>query len=487
MASFNGITLNGVLMPDFCRVVGIENSILPPVSQNLLTIAGKAGAYDYGNELGVREINIDIKIVLDEENTLPQKLEQLADWLYYDEAKELVLGDDTAHYYMAKFTGDSNIKEDFLVGEGTLTFICTKPFKYGSEKSFLIPSTYGNGSEPFNVTNTGNYEAVPKIHLEITRDVPALSIIAGDEFIDLGTPYGVDDDRAISDHGDFAMRDLLTTTNGWTNSTSVIAGTVQGTFEVVDGQAFRQASLDYGTGTTWHGATMQKALDYSVQDFEAEFTFRFTTDNEKIGRMNMSLCDANGVEVFQMQIFDSSQYQSAINFVTWCYAGAEQVKATSYNFGSAYTDFEGYVKLRRVGITVNVEVGITDGKGGYKVVYADKFVDYQSKYQTPIAQAKLHVGAYGTYTPATMEQRDIFITKLDKESLVNAVPLILRAGDVLDIDNETGAILKNGQPFYQYLNPASSFIKLQKGANGISILPADSFENGTVTYTERSL
>jgi hypothetical protein len=70
---------------------------------------------------------------------------------------------------------------------------------------------------------------------------------------------------------------------------------------------------------------------------------------------------------------------------------------------------------------------------------------------------------------------------------MNTVPLIARAGDVLEIDNSTGAILKNGVPFYQYLNPSSSYISLEKGANGIVISPADAFRNGKITFTEKSL
>jgi predicted phage tail component-like protein len=484
MAKFEGIVFNEILMPDFVRVLSIEHSILPPVSQNLLTISGKHGAYDYGNEIGVREIAIDIAIVMAEENTLPQYLEQLAEWLYYDEAKKLVLGDDINKYYLAKFTGDSNIQESFLVGEGTLTFVCTNPYKHGLEREFLIPETYGNGSEPFNVLNTGNAVTEPKMTFEIVKDITSFTVVADDEFIDIGTPMTVDDSRTIASHGKYAMYDQLTSTTGWTTSASVHSGTVFGTFEVYGNHAFRQSGLDFGENLTgWHGATMQKVMDFAVQDFDAVWYFRIDTSKEQLGRMHMSLLAEDGTELFMVQMYDAHANNSSLRFSARSF-GIENIIGSEATFTNN-TSIDGYVKLKRQGSIMYVDV-YEKVSGAYKKLHSQRFMDTSGGKK--VGQVKLHTGAYGSYAPAYMEQRDVVITNLDKASLnINTVPLIAVAGDVLEIDNSTGAILKNGVPFYQYLNPSSSFIKLEKGANGISISPADCFNNGVISYTEKSL
>lgn len=483
MANFTGIFLNEIKMPDFVRVIGIEHSILPSVSQNLTTMSGKAGAYDYGNEVGVREINIDISIVMEEENTLPALLEQLSDWMYYTEPKKLVLGDDVTKYYLAKFTGDSNIKESFLVGEGTITFSCSNPYKFGEERqSLLIP-----GAESVNIINTGNADTFPYMTFEFTEDVTAFSVVADDEFIDLGTPYVVDDSRTISTHGKYALRDQLTSVNGWTNSASVNSGTVVGTYEVYSNHAFVQAGADYGTGIGYHGAGMQKPLDFAVQDFDAVFYFKMVTSKEQLGRMHMSLLSTTGSELFLMQISDGSVGNSNINFSIKAF-GTENTLITQKVFASNISSLAGYLRLKRVGNSYLIEV-YEAFNGGHRVIFTYKYTDSKGLYKAKVGQVKLHTGAYKDYKASGMEQRDVVITNLDVASISNntSIPLIFRAGDVLEIDNETGAILKNGIPFYQYLNPSSSFIRLEKGANGISISPAKSIKNGVIAYRERSL
>jgi hypothetical protein len=86
-----------------------------------------------------------------------------------------------------------------------------------------------------------------------------------------------------------------------------------------------------------------------------------------------------------------------------------------------------------------------------------------------------------------MELAAVHIVTRDVVPNVTSTPIVLRVGDILEIDNSTGAILKNEQPFYEFINPASTFIKLQKGENGLVIKPANAFKNGLITFEERSL
>lgn len=488
MAKFIGVYFNDIPIPSFVKVTGIKHSILPPISQNLLTVGGKAGAYDFGNQIGVRQIEIDIKIIMEEENTLPQLLEQLASWLYYDEPKKLVLGDNPNRYYMAKFTGDSDIKESFIVGEGTLTFICTEPYIYGLERTILIPPTYAG--EELQIENTGNAETFPYMRFEITRDVTSFSVVAGDEFIDLGTPYDIDTQTPVN-ASPYILRDHLTTTNGWTNAPSVEEGTVQGTFEVYNNHyfCFRQANLDYGKGSTWHGAAMRKDLGSTVHNFDAYFYFYFKTQKpNELGRIQMTLLDVNGNMVGRVEVSDASVGQRRLKFRAWMYkAGGTGGRLIGHKiFSSKHHTLNGYMRIRRNGRYFIVEL-CNQVKGKYKRIYYNKFFDKGKHYQTNIAKVQIHTGAYSTYTPAYMEARNVVIISHDVTVNENEIPLILQAGDVLEIDNATGAILKNGIPFYQYLNPASTFIKLEKGINGIVISPHKCFTNGEIRYTERSL
>lgn len=556
MANFAGIYFNEIKMPDFVKVLGISHSILPPVSQNLLTVGGKAGAYDFGNNLGTREITIDIAIVAPEENVMPQLLEQLSAWLYYDEPKELILGDNPNRYYIAKFTGDSNIKESFLVGEGTLTFLCSEPYIYGLEREIFIPAEYAG--EELEVINTGNAETFPKMTFEITQDVTNFSIASGDEFIDFGSPYTVDTSAEdVIDAGGYVLRDQLITTNGWTQASSIPSATIQGSFEVYGGHCFRQAGLNYGTGSGWHGASMVKGFAQDVQDFEANLLFKinahavvgyigtimlktnlnlrsgestkypvkkvgktnetykvvskastgwyklenglycsnssaystFTPENveaNKLGKILFMLQDSNGSPMLYATMQDATANYRSLQSEVKVVKGSSSYTIVKKDIPSQWHDCYGQYVIIRKGNVWEVSLYIWNGQRWSRHYYV-KWVDSTKTYNQKASRIQLATLAYSTYPAVYMELRDVVIKTLDTQLSSGKIPLIMRAGDVLEIDNATGAILLNDRPFYQFLNPSSTFIKLQKGVNGLVISPADAFANGRIEYTERTL
>ena len=555
MANFNGIIFNEIPMPDFVKVIHIEHSVLPSISQNLLTVGGKAGAYDFGNNMGTREIAVDVTIVLQEENTLPEKLEQLAEWLYYDEAKELILGDNPNRYYIAKFTGDSNIKESFLIGEGTITFTCTDPFIFGGEIEHQLPEDTTAGYELYNA---GTSETYPKMEFEITEDLTSFAVVAGEDFIDFGTPFTVDtSESALVDAGGYVLRDQLTSLTGWTVAPNVHSGTVTGAMEVFGGNRFRQAGLDYGTGTGWHGASVIKQFSQGVQDFEANLYFRinahstvnhigtillktnlsmrtgtstkypikkvgktgetytvlsktgwgwyklsnglycsgssnystFTAENvdaDKLGKVMFDIKDTNGMTIARMMTHDASSRSRSLQSWVQLVDGSKTKTLIKKTIPQQWHDATCYYSISRKSNVWSVKLYFWNGER-YSPHYDVKWVDSSQDYIRKADRLQMSVQAYSTYPAVYMELRDVYVKTLDTVAQSNELPLILRAGDVLSIDNERGDIRLNNRPFYQYLNPSSTFIKLRKGSNGISVIPDNSYTNAVVSYTERHL
>jgi len=557
MATFSGIIFNEIQMPDFVRVTSIEHSILPVVSQTTLSVGGKAGAYDYGNVVGTREIAVNISIVAPEENVLPQLLEQLSNWLYYTEAKELILGDNPNRYYLAKFTGDSTFKESFLVGEGTITFLCTDPYIYGFEREYLIPADYAG--DELQLTNTGNAETFPKMSFEITKDVYNFTVVSGEEYVDLGTPFSVDDTANLVDEGGYVIKDYLKSLNGWSVAPSVRGGTITGSMEVFGNVEFRQTGLDYSTGSGWHGASVIKPLSQEVTDFETEHYFRINTDAtsryigtvtlktdlnmrtggstrykskgmakkgqtynvlskastgwyklengyyisgyhaystftketykaDKMGKAMYILADSASNPVMVATVSDSNaKARSLVAQVDLVY-GSTVKTIVKLSVPSKYNDLDGYWKIKRRKKVWYVELYVEIDDDKYRRILSKKYADSKGTFNRKVSKAQVAVQAYSTNPACYMALKDVRVKTLDNISNnSNKVPLILRAGDVLEIDNETGAILKNGIPFYQYLNPSSSFIKLQSGENGLIVSPYDAFTNGSISYTERTL
>jgi phage-related protein len=64
-------------------------------------------------------------------------------------------------------------------------------------------------------------------------------------------------------------------------------------------------------------------------------------------------------------------------------------------------------------------------------------------------------------------------------------PIRFKAGDVITIDNRKAIVLRNGQPIFTELDPASDFFSIDKGMNGIVVTPAVADVN--IRFRERWL
>lgn len=112
------------------------------------------------------------------------------------------------------------------------------------------------------------------------------------------------------------------------------------------------------------------------------------------------------------------------------------------------------------------------------------------KYSRNVAQSTIHLGIRGE--PAEiprLELLDVNVFKRDAKADPenDEVPFIFSAGDELVIDNSTGKIMKNDERFYEYVSPASNFISIERGNNGVAIAPADAVAEGEITYVTKSL
>ncbi|WMU08120.1 hypothetical protein vBCtySFA70_00016 [Clostridium phage vB_CtyS-FA70] len=556
MASFEGITFNNIPMPYFVHVKNIKHRILPTISQNLLTVGGRAGSYDYGNVVGNREIDVDIQIITPEPNVLPAYLAILSEWLYYEDARELILGDNPNRYYIAKISGDTDITEDFVVGEGTLKFVCTDPFIYGESKMNIIDSYDG---EILKYENNGTAPVTPIMQFTISKDITSFSIISGDEVVDFGSPVTVDTSPSqIVDYKGYVLNDTLNNMSGWSTAPSISGGSVTGTFEVYGGHCFRQAGLDYGSGTAWHGASMIKSMSRSVSDFSSKFSFRINNEssigylgsivvtasslklmaapdsssrvvqtvtrgtklrvvrsegwwyylsngtyclndtslttltteekaNNMIGKVMFYLLDENGLPVVEMLYGDLVARANTCTVEINLINGSTRKKVAGSTIAN-YTNSLGSFLIERVGRVWNIGLSL-EGFDGKTSTSSLTYVDWDDQFRQAVNRVQIATLAYQDYKTPYMELWDVSVTSEEsfEKPKDDEIPLILRAGDVLTVDNTTGVITKNGLPFYEFLNPASTFIHFEKGANGLVISPSDSISEGLVSYREKYL
>ncbi|SFH22916.1 putative phage tail component, N-terminal domain-containing protein [Desulfotomaculum arcticum] len=124
-------SFNGIDSKTYVTVNVVRQSILPPVASKTVSIPKRAGALDFGTELGVRQIEVAVTIKAASWEELRVKARQLADWLYQDDLKPLVFSDEPDKIYMARVTGETDIDEIVYNGQGNLLFLCPEPFAAG--------------------------------------------------------------------------------------------------------------------------------------------------------------------------------------------------------------------------------------------------------------------------------------------------------------------------------------------------------------------
>lgn len=130
---FNGIDSRALLTTNT-----VGQSILPPVTTKMVAVPKRAGAFDFGTELGVRQIDVAVTIKAATWEELRAKARTLADWLYQDDLKPLVFNDEPELTYMARIAGGTDHEEIVFNGQGTITFMCPEPYAAGQQVSQTV-------------------------------------------------------------------------------------------------------------------------------------------------------------------------------------------------------------------------------------------------------------------------------------------------------------------------------------------------------------
>ncbi|MCD4839763.1 phage tail family protein [Neobacillus sedimentimangrovi] len=476
------IKFNNIPIPTFVKVNDIQVSALPPVSQKTMKVSGKAGSYDFGNEIGERRIEVAVSIIANSPSDLEDKTREFAEWLYYDEAKEFVILDEPDKYYMAKVTGESDINKVLKVGQGTITFICTDPYAYGYEKTFdLIPRE----GEEINFENTGGTTTYPTIRVVFSDPTTEFAIVSGDEYLKFGKPVDLEN-QTPKDNKPLILWDEMHSLTGWTAASSVDGGIIQGSFST-NGYAFSQAGADFGSNPNgWHGAAAVKGLSKQIQDFTVQAMFGFVSgwDYGQVGRIEVYLLDVNGNKLGKLAVKDISLTSWSPTFEAFAGSNKNIAYVTKNNklWNNMYT---GSFSLTRIGNRWTANISTLEN---YKATSSASFdwVDVGNTVTGKLAQIQIHIGAYKDHKiQEVMNIQDIKVWEhVSLEQ--NEVPYIFKAGDILEVNCETGMILKNNIPYYEDLDPSSRFIKFEKGSNGLKVAPMI-IESGTVTYKERWL
>lgn len=462
------LNLNGKPLPSWVKLESIETSVLPPIINNTLKVRGKAGVHLLSQQLDTRTIKANI-IIKAEPYQVLQKMHELAEWLYHKKPVKLIMADDVERYYLVLPDGETNIEELITLGFGTLSFICTEPFSFSTYETTVEKTAMT--SEPFYFTVGGNTDTYPVIDMTLTEDVDNVAVVSDNGFVLIGDP--TEEPRVKKRTFERRIDDEMETTNGWSNSSFIEDGVIKGTFAPIGGNAVAQASDNYGTAEgEWHGAAMQRSLTTTIQDFKTEVWFRLNTASRfEMARFEVYLYDQNGEHITRVTFQDSNLIMPlTMTRVRLGDVNEGKTLMSATNPRSLWDDFYGRMRIQRIGNKWEIEVAKYDSdKEEFVSRVSTKYTDAKKKYTQKLAGIKLHVGTFsGVPKPNNLRIYKTVVSEYVELS-GDSTPIIAEKGDIIRIDCGRSIVYKNGEAFYQGINPASNFFSLEKGVNGLSV------------------
>ena len=483
------LTFNGITIPSYVRVNKIQYNILPTIDSKTEKIYGKAGEYDFGIELGSRTIKVDIQLIADNPNDIMNKARDFSTWLFYTDLKPLIIADEPDKQYMARVINETEIDELSRVGQATLEFLVPNAYAESiEEKEFnYTPTTV----DPISVANNGTIETYPVIELTMRAPSTSIAVLTDDKFVQVGANSIVEKTDTAVDP--IVLSDDFTSYAGWATATNVDGGVITGTFSS-NGYTIWQTNRDYGTGTEWHGASGIKSLSRPVTDFQVDAKVGLdSTSIEQIGRVEIYLLDSNNTQFGKIALKDMASDGEYPMFEARAGAlsgGNLFVQSYGDKKGAFATFRDGVIRIGRQGTKWFAYIAKIDpetGEHGTRIYkeYNDTEGLYDDK---QLAKIQIHAATHGERTPvydafiADLQVRELTRDAIDNDS---QTAILYNAGDIVTIDNQRAIVLKNGEPIFTDLDPASDFFSLQKGVNGLIVTPP--VADVKVRYRERWL
>lgn len=475
----------GISSTNYFDVGRIQRSLLPPITRNTQQIPGRPGEIPISTQLGMRKFTVPIRVKKDKIEDLDTAIRTISGWLYSDTPQEFILAKEPNLYYMAYLEGETDLEEIVTVGKGTLNFIAPDPIAFDRTET-LLPLV----SEVNQLSIVGTAKTFPRLTFTFNRDVTFFSYQGPGEkdVVIMGRPVE-DDSQAAAPKQELIFDDDMEslTGNGWSEGGTIVdGGVVSGSF-IASNTTFTYN--DIGTGPDWHGPAVKKGLSEPLENWKVECWLKFdlTKDPKMEGRLELYFMDSAGAVIGKMAIKD--MYKDTVNTMAEFRAG--DVNKGQYiirSYGArpgVYNDFWGLLSMKQEDRFFECYITkIVDGKHTTRMF--KRWYDVKDLWHNKnLAQIQLHLGGVGTQPIATNDRINfdrLKVWKINKLTEPEQVPVIARAGDVIEIDHYSKSVLLNGEPRKDLLDPISKLFPVE-GDSAITLYPSDA---ATVDLSYRS-
>jgi predicted phage tail component-like protein len=472
LALNNGFTFNND-RKDYVMTIGKRRTYWAPIKRQLTTVPNRPGALLSGTDTDVRVIEVDVEVSGDSAEELRKHAEDFAAWLITDEAKELVFDDELDRVYNAVIEGTFSADEIVSHGYGTITFICPDPYKYSEEKAVEFANV---GTFMVN----GSLESDPVIRCEIKADTTYVAVSDGERINLIGNP--AKQEEIPYDPETPVLVSSANTLTGWTTSStvSIEASDLTGVLKT-DGNSYY--TDDYGTSPNWHGPAMKKSLGTPLTNFRFDVGLSMVkTDIGQAGGIEVALLDASSVIVAKISL---TKHYGGINTESVTVRAGTLANGHDVLTGADYPfDFNGVVRVYRSGNSWTAQVFYLKPDGNYLSPVTHTWLDTAGIASAPVAQVQARLIQRASFPVTDQKISDINVYKLN-DPTAGQVPIIARAGDIIEFDHTNDEIRKNGEDFTKQKAFIGDYFSLSPGQNTIVAEPSDAIQNTEVRWRDR--
>ena len=186
----------------------------------------------------------------------------------------------------------------------------------------------------------------------------------------------------------------------------------------------------------------------------------------KLGGVCTVVSDANGVEIMRVHVSDGSP--TAGNMHVFGTVGSAQEHVLIDHAG--YNDFSGFVQLKRIGDVYKVGIWrtYTDKRGVARTTDEAAWRQTLPGHSVLAGMVDVNTSSYGSYSATSMGVAHVKVSQINSIA-PHVTPIIMHAGDVVEIDCGESAIRVGGKPYMGPMTFDSRFFDIAPGSTTLRL------------------
>lgn len=454
MIKYNNIVLDNL---QYIKITNVKNNVLPNIKVNSIEVPGMPGAVGFENDIGIREIEIEYLVKGNNDSEIIQRNKEFINSLYSKDNQKLYL--KAGEFYNSVLTQGSELQIELNVAMASIKFTCNDPFCY-SDQIFEGNVSVNNTTGLLSLNNDG-YEYPPNFTIDFLKNTQELTILneSNDEYFSIGEYEDFDKESYVENP--YLYSEGLGSLNGLTTPSMIPLSTIAGEFET-NGYSITPENYGERTAATgWQGPAVEIPID-KIQDFKMKTVMGLMSNNVKqIGRIGIYLLDEGGNRLGSFTFTDSSK--TAHNPIAKGYVEGIERFTTAKAAKGYYKNLNTCIEIKREGKKWSFAFGKLDDNQNFSKMMRGSFT--HNKTGNKLARISIFIGAYNNEPAINFPYVSWVRVQEITPKQVDKAPIIFKKGDTLFVDCEKGRVLKNGQRYYQYVDPFSTFPMIKRGVN----------------------